>query len=115
MDANDPLIKAVQEWIDEKPKAIRTKRFGTIYKREPNADEFEAYVAAKGRSASDSDGPEDVHNLAVGAALCIADENGKRKFDPCDKDDIRFLGKWPWALLNKLQPEDSTGINETGN
>jgi len=93
----DRLVSAMQGTATEAPKAIVTKKWGTVYIRNPTVAEVEADMeAAKDGDASGK------HGIARGAARIICDETGKRLFDPKDQGDVDLLASQPWSLLRQI-------------
>lgn len=102
MSLRDDLIKAMQETARQKPRAVKTKQWGTVYIREVTVAEIDEQTA-------DTESKNDKKRFARGAARVICDQDGNRLFDPDNESDIALLAKQPWPLLRQVLQDDDSG------
>lgn len=92
------LIAAMQATAAQKPVAVPTKAWGTVFVRPvtvAEVDEEQQGEAGAKPLAGKS-------KLARGACRVICTEAGERIFDPSNEADVELLASQPWALLRQL-------------
>lgn len=105
----DDLVSAMQATAAEKPRALETKKWGTVYIKSPSVAEIEAQIE---ESATVDEGGSK-HQIAKGAARILCDAEGNRIFDPNSLADLLLLESQPWDLLQEVT--DAFGKSARGN
>lgn len=95
MSLRDDLIAAMRATASSKPRAVKTKSWGTVFVREVTVAEID-------EQTSDTADGKDKNRIARGAARVICDEDGKRLFDPANEADVELLASQPWSLLRAV-------------
>jgi hypothetical protein len=95
----EEMIAVMEQTAAEKPTAITIKGWGVVHVRAITVEEVE-------EQADDVADKNDKTRIARAAARLLCDEDGKRIFNPENKEDIALLSKQPW---NKLRLLISTG------
>lgn len=105
----ETLLAAMRETARAKPTPVKVAEWGTVYIRNLTVAEVE-------EQADDTSDKKDKNRIARAAARVIADEKGKRIFDPNNADDISLIASQPWSLLRKvLQASGSELGDPSGN
>ena len=91
----DELIALMQVTAAQKPRAVETKEWGTVYVREVTVAEIDAQQA-------DTDDGDNKNAIARGAARVICDEKGKALFNPKNEHDVALLASQPWSMLRAI-------------
>lgn len=102
MSLRDDLIAAMEATAAQAPRAVKTKKWGTVYVREVTVEEIDA-------QSDDMADKNNKRRIARGAARVICDEHGALLFDPDDEKDVTRLAKQPWTLLRQVLQEQDAG------